>query len=113
METKEKDLSQEKFSEMVDKAVKNKTEIKQFTIKIEFITDTEIKEEDCSLKLFKEAKNEYNDKISTSMLKWINENIEADSNLALKTFEFNSSKYFKISEFEDFLKKMMERKLDD
>ncbi len=33
METKEKDLSQEKFNEMVDKAVKNKTEIKQFTIK--------------------------------------------------------------------------------
>lgn len=113
METKEKDLLQEKFNEMVDKAVKNKTEIKQFTIKIEFITDTEIKEEDCSPKLFKEAKNEYGAKISTSILKWIDENIKADSNLALKDFEFYSNKYFKISEFEDFLKKMIERKLDD
>lgn len=113
METKEKDLSQEKFSEMVDKAVKNKTEIKQFTIKIDFITDTEIKEEDCSPKLFKEAKNEYGAKISTSIRKWIDENIEADPNLALKNFEFYSSKYFKISEFEDFLKKMIERNLDD
>lgn len=113
METKEKDLSQEKFNKIVDKAVKNKTEIKQFTIKIDFITDTGIKEEDCSPKLFKEAKSEYSDKISTSMLKWIDENIEADSNLALKNFEFYSSKYFKISEFEDFLKKMVERKLND
>ena len=113
METEEKDLSQEKFNKIVDKAVKTKTEIKQFTIKINCMTDTEIKEEDCSPKLFKEAKNEYVDKISTSIRKWIDENIEADPNLALMTFEFNSNKYFKISEFEDFLKKMMERKLDD
>ena len=113
METKEKDLSQEKFNKMVDKAVKNETGIKQFTLKIDFITDTEIKEEDCSPKLFKEAKKEYKDKISTSIRKWIDENIEADPNLALMTFEFRSSKYFKISEFEDFLKKIIERKLDD
>lgn len=113
METKEKNLSQEKFSQMVEKASENKTEIKQFTIKIDFITDTDIKEEDCSPKLFKEAKCEYADKISTSIQKWIDENIEADSNLALKSFEFYSSKYFKISEFEDFLKETIERKLDD
>lgn len=113
METKEKDLSKEKFDKMVDKAVKNKTEIKQFTLKIDFITDTGIKEEDCSPKLFKEAKIEYKDKISTSIQKWIDENIEADPNLALMNFEFYSSKYFKISEFEDFLKKMIERDLDD
>lgn len=113
METKEKDLSQEKFNKMVDKAVKNKTEIKQFTIQINFITDTEIKEEDCSPKLFKEAKSEYPDKISTSIRKWIDENIEADSDLALMSFNFKSSKYFKISEFEEFLKKMAERNLDD
>lgn len=113
METKEKDLSQEKFDKMVDKAVKNKTEIKQFTLKINFITDTEIKEEDCSLKLFKEAKNEYKDKISTSIRKWIDENIEADPNLALMNFGFYSTKFFKISEFEDFLKKIVERNLDD
>lgn len=104
METKEKDLSKEKFDKMVDKAVKNKTEIKQFTIKIDFITDTEIKEEDCSPKLFKKAKSEYFDKISTSMLKWINENIEADPNLAVRNFTVTSTKYFKISEFEDFFK---------
>lgn len=113
METKEKDLSQEKFNQILKKASENKTEIKQFTIELNFITDTEIKEEDCSPKLFKEAKNEYKDKISTSMLKWINENIEADPNLALMNFRFYSSKHFKISEFEDFLKKMIERKLDD
>lgn len=113
METKEKDLSKEKFDKMVEKAIANKSEIKQFTLKIDFITDTEIKEEDCSPKLFKEAKNEYKAKISTSIRKWIDENIEADPNLALMNFEFYSSKYFKISEFEDFLKEIIERKLDD
>lgn len=113
METKEKDLLQEKFDKMVDKAVKNKTEIKQFTIELNFITDTGIKEEDCSPILFKEAKIEYVDKISTSIRKWIDENIGADPNLALKKFEFYSNKYFKISEFEDFLKKMIERDLND
>lgn len=113
METKEKDLSQEKFNEMVDKAIKNKTEIKQFTIKINFITDTEIKEEDCSPKLFKEAKREYVDKISESIQKWINENIDTNPDLALKSYTFNISKYFKIPEFEDFLKEIIERKLDD
>ncbi len=113
METKEKDLSQEKFNQILKKASENKTEIKQFTIKIDFITDTGIKEEDCSPKLFKEAKREYVDKIDTSIRKWVDENIEADSNLALKNFEFYSSKFFKISEFEDFLKEIIERKLDD
>lgn len=113
METKEKNLSQEKFSEMVDKAVRNKTEIKQFTIELNFITDTEIKEEDCSPKLFKEAKREYVDKISESIQKWINENIDTNPDLALKSYKFNTSKFFKISEFEDFLKEIIERKLDD
>ena len=113
METKGKNLSKEKFDKMVDKAVKNKTQIKQFTLKIDFIIDTGLKEEDCSFKLFKEAKNEYEDIISTSIKKWIDENIEADSNLALESFRFCSSKYFKISEFEEFLKKMAERNLDD
>lgn len=113
METKEKNSSQEKFNEMVNKAVKNKTEIKQFTLKIDFITDTGIKEEDCSPKLFTQAQIEYADKITKSMLKWIDENIEADPNLAVRNFTITSTKYLKISEFEDFLKKMIERKLDD
>lgn len=113
METKEKDLSQEKFNQILKKASENKTEIKQFTIELNFITDTEIKEEDCSPKLFKEAKREYVDKISESIQKWINENINTNPDLALKSYTFNTSKFFKISEFEDFLKKMIERKLDD